>query len=180
MNYLRIADWCLRKHWKGKTNVSLISLFYNTVFFYFLVCSAVLTFSSRSAAVTFFLYGLGNNRGSFQENVRCEDKSPKVNWLHHVKAHDNFACQEKFLSSNFLFSLPAQKPSDERMHRTRSLFRHAPILFSLSLCRYLRYSHDIKNFNLILQVLSRVSLKKGIVISIFIITNFKIANIMFT
>uniref|UniRef100_A0A1D1XKM2 DNA 3'-5' helicase n=1 Tax=Anthurium amnicola TaxID=1678845 RepID=A0A1D1XKM2_9ARAE len=61
------------------------------------------------------------SRGNFTRNVRCEDKAPKVNWSHHANAHENFSRQDKFLSSNFLFSLPTQKPSAERMLRARSL-----------------------------------------------------------
>ncbi|XP_062077326.1 ATP-dependent DNA helicase Q-like 4A isoform X2 [Humulus lupulus] len=38
---------------------------------------------------------------------------PKVNWSQHVEAHDNFLNQKKFLSSNFLYSLPTQKPRNE-------------------------------------------------------------------
>ncbi|PHT97800.1 ATP-dependent DNA helicase Q-like 4A [Capsicum chinense] len=39
-----------------------------------------------------------------------KDKLPKVNWTQHAAAHDNFSCQDKFLSSNILFSLPTQRP----------------------------------------------------------------------
>ncbi|GAB2293116.1 hypothetical protein Dimus_027328 [Dionaea muscipula] len=39
-----------------------------------------------------------------------EKSVPKVNWLQHVDSHDNFSNQKKLLSSNFLFSLPTQKP----------------------------------------------------------------------
>ncbi|XP_057812339.1 ATP-dependent DNA helicase Q-like 4A [Salvia miltiorrhiza] len=34
----------------------------------------------------------------------------KFNWSEHAKAHNNFSCQDKFLSSKFLFSLSSQKP----------------------------------------------------------------------
>ncbi|KAI4296227.1 hypothetical protein L6164_036202 [Bauhinia variegata] len=44
------------------------------------------------------------------KGVTGDDKFPKVNWLQHASAHDNFSCQNKFLSSNFLFALPTQKP----------------------------------------------------------------------
>ncbi|XP_058088855.1 ATP-dependent DNA helicase Q-like 4A isoform X2 [Magnolia sinica] len=43
----------------------------------------------------------------------CNDKAPKVNWLYHANAVENFSCQNKFLSSNFQFSLPDQKPCAE-------------------------------------------------------------------
>lgn len=39
-----------------------------------------------------------------------KDKLPKVNWTEHATAHDNFSRQDKFLSSNILFSLPTQRP----------------------------------------------------------------------
>lgn len=38
-----------------------------------------------------------------------KDKLPKANWTQHAIAHDNFSCQDKFLSSNILFSLPTQR-----------------------------------------------------------------------
>ncbi|XVE93247.1 hypothetical protein REPUB_Repub01dG0173900 [Reevesia pubescens] len=41
---------------------------------------------------------------------KYDDTLPKVNWLQHVDAHDNFSCQKKFMCTNFLFSLEAQKP----------------------------------------------------------------------
>ncbi|XAR56334.1 DNA helicase [Bertholletia excelsa] len=41
------------------------------------------------------------------------DKHPKVNWLQHTNAHDNFSTQNKFLSTNFLYSLSTQKPCSE-------------------------------------------------------------------
>lgn len=47
------------------------------------------------------------------EGYKCNDKLPRVNWLQHASAHDNFSSQEKFLTSNFLFSLEAQKPHTE-------------------------------------------------------------------
>ena len=44
------------------------------------------------------------------EGNKYDDKLPKVNWLQHVDAHDKFSCQNKFLCTNFLFSLERQKP----------------------------------------------------------------------
>ncbi|URE10634.1 RQC [Musa troglodytarum] len=56
-----------------------------------------------------------------------EDKSPKVNWCNHASTFEDFSCQDKFLSSGFLFSLPTQKPqtqkSVDRMLCTRSIAR---------------------------------------------------------
>uniref|UniRef100_A0A803LN05 DNA 3'-5' helicase n=1 Tax=Chenopodium quinoa TaxID=63459 RepID=A0A803LN05_CHEQI len=43
----------------------------------------------------------------------CSNKLPKVNWAEHVKSHNNFATQNEFLASSFLFSLPSQKPPPE-------------------------------------------------------------------
>ncbi|KAF9602134.1 hypothetical protein IFM89_025179 [Coptis chinensis] len=43
----------------------------------------------------------------------CDGKLPKVNWSQHVSAHNNFSCQNEFVTSNFLYSLPTQKPSGE-------------------------------------------------------------------
>ncbi|KAK6240973.1 hypothetical protein SCA6_006362 [Theobroma cacao] len=47
--------------------------------------------------------------------TKMNDKLPKINWLSHVDAHDNFSCQKKFLSSNFLCSLETQKPCTEEI-----------------------------------------------------------------
>lgn len=41
---------------------------------------------------------------------KSSEKAPKVNWLEHAKALDNFSNQNKFLNSNFLYSLATQKP----------------------------------------------------------------------
>ncbi|WVZ26941.1 hypothetical protein V8G54_000152 (mitochondrion) [Vigna mungo] len=37
-------------------------------------------------------------------------KENNRDWLRHSNAHENFSSQEKFLSSNFLFSVPPKKP----------------------------------------------------------------------
>ncbi|ESW20522.1 hypothetical protein PHAVU_006G216200 [Phaseolus vulgaris] len=37
-------------------------------------------------------------------------KENNKNWLQHANAHENFSSQEKFLSSNFLLSVPPKKP----------------------------------------------------------------------
>ncbi|XP_074275910.1 ATP-dependent DNA helicase Q-like 4A isoform X2 [Silene latifolia] len=42
--------------------------------------------------------------------TKLDKKQPKVNLNEHVRALNNFSTQDKFLSSNFLFSLPTQKP----------------------------------------------------------------------
>ncbi|XP_044512347.1 ATP-dependent DNA helicase Q-like 4A isoform X2 [Mangifera indica] len=47
------------------------------------------------------------------EGDKCDNKLPKVNWLQHVNAHDNFVHQNKFLTSGFLYSLETQKPCAE-------------------------------------------------------------------
>ncbi|XP_054776776.1 ATP-dependent DNA helicase Q-like 4A isoform X1 [Prosopis cineraria] len=47
------------------------------------------------------------------ETNSASDGLPKVNWLDHASAHENFSCQNRFLTFNFLFSLPTQKPSSE-------------------------------------------------------------------
>lgn len=51
----------------------------------------------------------------------CGGKLPKVNWSHHAHAHNNFSGQNDFLSSNFLFSLPAQKLHIEQQLGERSM-----------------------------------------------------------
>ncbi|XP_027338810.1 ATP-dependent DNA helicase Q-like 4A [Abrus precatorius] len=47
------------------------------------------------------------------KGLKCDDKTPQVNWLLHSNAHENFSCQAKFLRSNFLFSIPSKKPRNE-------------------------------------------------------------------
>nr|XP_023897078.1 ATP-dependent DNA helicase Q-like 4A [Quercus suber]POF20969.1 atp-dependent dna helicase q-like 4a [Quercus suber] len=47
------------------------------------------------------------------QRLKCDDNLPKVNLSQHANAHDNFLSQNKFLSSNFLFSLSSQKPGAE-------------------------------------------------------------------
>ncbi|TXG53728.1 hypothetical protein EZV62_018984 [Acer yangbiense] len=44
------------------------------------------------------------------EGQKSNEKLPKVNWLQHASALDNFLRQDKLLNSNFLFSLETQKP----------------------------------------------------------------------
>lgn len=51
------------------------------------------------------------------ESHKCYDKLPNVNWLQHFDAHDKFACQKKFLCTNFLFSLEGQKPQGTMIAR---------------------------------------------------------------
>ncbi|XP_059313580.1 ATP-dependent DNA helicase Q-like 4A isoform X2 [Lycium ferocissimum] len=50
-----------------------------------------------------------------------KDKLPKGNLTQHVTALDNFSCQDKFLSSNFLFSLPTQRPCVREEMNARSM-----------------------------------------------------------
>ncbi|KAL5562840.1 hypothetical protein UlMin_032587 [Ulmus minor] len=49
--------------------------------------------------------------GSWGDEGVEKGQLPKVNWEQHVEAHDQFLNQKKFLISNFLFSLPTQKPT---------------------------------------------------------------------
>ncbi|CBI29757.3 unnamed protein product, partial [Vitis vinifera] len=49
----------------------------------------------------------GSNLG---EGFKSDEKCPKVNWSQHANAHDNFLSPNKFLGSNFLFSLLTQRP----------------------------------------------------------------------
>lgn len=50
-----------------------------------------------------------------------DDRLPKVNWSQHASAHDNFSNQSKFLSSNFLYSLPNQRPPVQESMGSRSM-----------------------------------------------------------
>ncbi|KAL0013198.1 hypothetical protein SO802_000267 [Lithocarpus litseifolius] len=53
------------------------------------------------------------SRSNSGQGLKCDDNLPKVNLSQHANAHDNFLSQNKFLSSNFLFSLSSQKPGAE-------------------------------------------------------------------
>ncbi|KAL6964391.1 DNA helicase [Sarracenia purpurea var. burkii] len=59
------------------------------------------------------------SRGNSVGGSTRGDKPPKVNWLQHANAHDNFSTQKKFLSSNFLYSLSTQKPCTEASTSSR-------------------------------------------------------------
>ncbi|KAK8259160.1 hypothetical protein V6Z12_D13G037900 [Gossypium hirsutum] len=68
------------------------------------------------------------------ESHKCYDKLPKVNWLQHFDAHDKFACQKKFMCTNFLFSLEGQKPQGTMFARLTSrqiqnsqIFQHTQV-----------------------------------------------------
>ncbi|KAA8536559.1 hypothetical protein F0562_029037 [Nyssa sinensis] len=61
-----------------------------------------------------------NSLGGSKNSV----KSPKVNWLQHANVHDNFSSQDKFLSSNFLLSLPTRKPRANGAMGARSMACH--------------------------------------------------------
>ncbi|KAF5186399.1 hypothetical protein FRX31_024014 [Thalictrum thalictroides] len=50
---------------------------------------------------------------SRQVHPSASGRVPKVNWPEHASAHIDFSCQDKFLSSNFLFSLPEHKSAAE-------------------------------------------------------------------
>ncbi|KAL7205828.1 hypothetical protein ACSBR2_018699 [Camellia fascicularis] len=52
---------------------------------------------------------------------KCGDKLPRVNWLQHANAHDSFSNQNKLLSSNFLYSLFAQKSCTGASTSARSM-----------------------------------------------------------
>lgn len=52
---------------------------------------------------------------------KCGDKLPRVNWLQHANAHDSFSNQNKLLSSNFLYSLSAQKSCTGASTSVRSM-----------------------------------------------------------
>lgn len=67
------------------------------------------------------------------------NKSIKTNWLNHTSAFEEFSCQEKFLSSAFLFSLSTQKPQPEKvaddMLITRYLFSKVLPVIGMNVCQ---------------------------------------------
>lgn len=64
-------------------------------------------------------------QANFAEGLKCNDKIPKFNWLQHANAHDNFSSQAKFLTSNFLYSLPTHKPSYQQPMAGRFVFKQS-------------------------------------------------------
>ncbi|KAJ4963350.1 hypothetical protein NE237_023289 [Protea cynaroides] len=54
---------------------------------------------------------LPSNTNSGRDS-KSGDKHPTVNWSLHADTHNGFSCQNKFLSSNFLFSLQSQNPCE--------------------------------------------------------------------
>ncbi|KAM7250527.1 hypothetical protein ACFE04_022410 [Oxalis oulophora] len=48
-----------------------------------------------------------------ESNSTSFSNAPTLNWSQHANAHQNFTCQNNFLSSNFLYSLETQKPPIE-------------------------------------------------------------------
>ncbi|KAK9081904.1 hypothetical protein Syun_030741 [Stephania yunnanensis] len=58
---------------------------------------------------------------SLGSNLKCDKIAPRLNWSQHASAHDNFSRQNKFLTSNFLFSLSIQKPQPEEAEVARSM-----------------------------------------------------------
>ncbi|XP_022863339.1 ATP-dependent DNA helicase Q-like 4A [Olea europaea var. sylvestris] len=61
---------------------------------------------------------------NLEDDFKSANKLPKINWLQHANAHNNFLCQDKYLSSNFLFSLSTQKPRiDETMSMRSGVFQ---------------------------------------------------------
>ncbi|KAG0503947.1 hypothetical protein HPP92_004019 [Vanilla planifolia] len=60
-----------------------------------------------------------------EKEYASKERPPKTNWEQHAAAFENFSCQHKFLSSNFFYSLPKQKPGpklgEEEMLSTRPM-----------------------------------------------------------
>lgn len=63
---------------------------------------------------------------------------PKVNWSIHDNAHDHFSDQSRYLSSNFLYSLPNQKPSSQASMSSRYL----PTVASVGTLRAISYFEE--------------------------------------
>jgi hypothetical protein len=76
--------------------------------FYYLSFPFSLSLSLSLSLVFDCLLFMFSRRNSGQGFIH-EDKLPKVNWSQHA----NFLSQNKFLSSNFVFSLSSQKPPVE-------------------------------------------------------------------
>lgn len=75
------------------------------------------------------------------------NKPPKVNWPHHENAVQGYSSRDDFLSSSFLFSLPAQRPNPEARERMLSL-RYASDLWKPTSVRHLPRQHEsLKRFS---------------------------------
>ncbi|KAF1882424.1 hypothetical protein Lal_00039072, partial [Lupinus albus] len=57
--------------------------------------------------------------------VNSNDKIPKLNWLQHANAHENFSTQARFLTSNFIYSLPADNPSYQQANGQRFVLQQS-------------------------------------------------------
>lgn len=88
---------------------------------------------------------------------KCDEKLPKVNWSQHAKANDNFLCQNKFLSSNFRYSLPTQKPSTEGAMSVRAMACQSQNIQRLQNAQVDKAWHVLSN----LQISSRNYVKPG-------------------
>ncbi|XP_071935899.1 ATP-dependent DNA helicase Q-like 4A [Coffea arabica] len=55
------------------------------------------------------------------EGSEADNGLPRNNWSHHANAFNNSSSQDKLLTSNFLFSLPIQKPRVEEAMVARSM-----------------------------------------------------------
>ncbi|OIV91529.1 hypothetical protein TanjilG_08941 [Lupinus angustifolius] len=65
--------------------------------------------------------------------VNSNDKIPKLNWLQHANAHENFSTQAMFLTSNFIYSLPAENPSYQQPNGGRCSYLKL-LLFGNDFC----------------------------------------------
>lgn len=101
------------------------------------------------SSAAFFLYSLLTTFFI----LTCSGKPPKVNWLDHADALENFSSQHKFLSLNFHFSLPTQKPCVETRYALISvlqnfIFFNCRILYAkLHLCGSTGMSAQIWHWN---------------------------------
>ncbi|XP_039120408.1 ATP-dependent DNA helicase Q-like 4A isoform X1 [Dioscorea cayenensis subsp. rotundata] len=57
------------------------------------------------------------SRSKLNIEFKCDGKYPKVNWSQHAALVDGSSPQDNHLSSNFLYSLPGQKPQSEGPNR---------------------------------------------------------------
>ncbi|XP_041012179.1 ATP-dependent DNA helicase Q-like 4A [Juglans microcarpa x Juglans regia] len=96
----------------------------------------------------------GSNPG---QGFKYNDKLLKVNWSQHANAHENFSCQNKFLSSNFLFSLSSQKPCAEGEMGTWSMACQSQNIQKLQSTQLEKAWHVLSN----LQISGRNYIKPG-------------------
>lgn len=112
-----------------------------------------LTTTFYSVPNLFCFWWLNFSRNNFGGGSNHVDKSMRDNWSQHAKTHDNFLNQDKFLKSNFLFSLSTQKPCVEGA-MTAAVRYVFPVFRKFNSIVYVRFLWDLVYLSMILYLSS--------------------------